>query len=158
MCHIRAQKSLGLAGGDLTSALGHDSQGKLAWKAKGGDILLDVARGLHFLHSNKVAHRSMQITPDFASCLLCLALLDATIYMQPRSGGLEGSTSGRNFSTALYPYADDGMQGSKGQEHPAESCLGRKNWRSATISYRKSPEIIKCAFMRLLQEYRQKRL
>ena len=44
-------------GGDLKVALGKDEDMQLGWYQRGGHILCDIARGLHFLHSNKVAHR-----------------------------------------------------------------------------------------------------
>ena len=56
-------------GGDLTTALGNDSEGKLSWKRKGAEVLLDVARGLHFLHSNRVAHRFVTL---FKRNIVCI--------------------------------------------------------------------------------------
>lgn len=51
------QACFGRTGGDLKDALGNDPVGEFGWYGKGGSILMDVARGLHFLHCNKVAHR-----------------------------------------------------------------------------------------------------
>lgn len=45
------------AGGDLRDALGNDGEMRWGWYGRGGHVLCDIARGLHFLHSNKVAHR-----------------------------------------------------------------------------------------------------
>lgn len=45
------------AGGDLKEALGNDPFGEFGWHRKGGRVLMDVARGLHFLHMHQVAHR-----------------------------------------------------------------------------------------------------
>jgi hypothetical protein len=50
------------AGGDLKEALGGDSTGQLGWYQQGGQFLCDIARGLHFLHSNKVAHRLVTLS------------------------------------------------------------------------------------------------
>lgn len=51
------ERYLKLAGGNLWEALLEDAEGNLGWYQHGKNILLDVIRGLHFLHSNKVAHR-----------------------------------------------------------------------------------------------------
>ena len=31
--------------------------GEFGWYNHGANVLMDIARGLHFLHTNKVAHR-----------------------------------------------------------------------------------------------------
>ena len=59
-----SNKLLALQGGDLRHALNWDDADELAWDKRGRGIMLDVARGLHFLHSTGVVHR--QVT---AMCL-----------------------------------------------------------------------------------------
>jgi len=44
-------------GGDLRKALTADGPERVNWWNKGKQIACDVARGLAFLHSNKVIHR-----------------------------------------------------------------------------------------------------
>ena len=48
---------MGPVGGDLRDALGDDHHGKFGWYGKGARIMVDIARGLHFLHNNNVIHR-----------------------------------------------------------------------------------------------------
>ena len=43
-----------MEGGDLSEAIKHDAAGDLTWYNKGQRIALDVARGLHYLHSHDV--------------------------------------------------------------------------------------------------------
>ncbi|KAK9811452.1 hypothetical protein WJX72_004105 [[Myrmecia] bisecta] len=49
-----------MEGGDVRQAISADKRGKLRWNNKGQLIALDVARGLHFLHSNKVMHSDLK--------------------------------------------------------------------------------------------------
>jgi len=44
-------------GGDLRKALTSEGSDRVTWWNKGKQIACDVARGLAFLHSNKVIHR-----------------------------------------------------------------------------------------------------
>ena len=44
-----------LEGGDLRKALSGPRAEELRWYKKGQVIALDIARGLHFLHSNRVS-------------------------------------------------------------------------------------------------------
>lgn len=41
----------------MASALKADPTGALRWYQMGSNILIDIARGLHFLHTNKIVHR-----------------------------------------------------------------------------------------------------
>ena len=47
-------------GGDLRAALTRDEDGALAWNKRGRQIALDIARGLHFLHSHDVMHSDLK--------------------------------------------------------------------------------------------------
>jgi disulfide bond formation protein DsbB len=47
----------GAAGGDLRHALSADETGEYSWWGKGRALALDIAHGLHFLHSSGVTHR-----------------------------------------------------------------------------------------------------
>ena len=42
-------------GGDLMRAIQNDTKNELRWSRKGGLLMLDIARGLTFLHANKVS-------------------------------------------------------------------------------------------------------
>lgn len=46
-----------LQGGDLRKALSADRSGRLLWYSQGKEVMMDVVRGLHFLHANNVVHR-----------------------------------------------------------------------------------------------------
>ena len=53
-----------MAGGDLRDALDKDKRTELIWYRKGYQIALDIARGLHFLHSHAVsAQGSLSMLP-----------------------------------------------------------------------------------------------
>jgi hypothetical protein len=45
------------SGGDLRHALSADETGEYSWWGKGRALALDIAHGLHFLHSSGVTHR-----------------------------------------------------------------------------------------------------
>ncbi|KAK9807895.1 hypothetical protein WJX72_012418 [[Myrmecia] bisecta] len=49
-----------MQGGDMRRALTNDKTDVLRWNNKGKGIALDIARGLHFLHSNNVIHRDIK--------------------------------------------------------------------------------------------------
>lgn len=44
-----------MAGGDLRAALDKDGRRDLVWDRKGQQVALDIARGIHFLHSHDVS-------------------------------------------------------------------------------------------------------
>ena len=53
-------------GGDLRHALSWDDDAdEYSWAGRGRGVMLDVARGLHFLHASGVLHRSVQPTSAF---------------------------------------------------------------------------------------------
>ena len=59
------QTTLYAQGGDLKQALINDETGLFEWGRKGKTVALDIARGLHFLHSCDVIHRcSLSNIPD----------------------------------------------------------------------------------------------
>ena len=47
-------------GGDLRNALNKDNNIKMGWNDRGKAIAVDIARGLAFLHANKVIHRDLK--------------------------------------------------------------------------------------------------
>lgn len=55
---LEEKKSAGapqyMAGGDLRAALDKDARRELVWERKGQQVALDIARGIHFLHSHDV--------------------------------------------------------------------------------------------------------
>jgi len=55
-----------LQGGDLKQALIDDEVGLFEWGRKGKTVALDIARGLHFLHSCDVVHRCRRLTLTMA--------------------------------------------------------------------------------------------
>ena len=52
-----------MQGGDLRKALTMDGPDRVTWWKKGKQIACDVARGLAFLHSNKVIHSEQSCIP-----------------------------------------------------------------------------------------------
>lgn len=49
-----------MAGGDLMRAIQSDTKNELRWSRKGGLLMLDIARGLTFLHANKLIHMDLK--------------------------------------------------------------------------------------------------
>jgi hypothetical protein len=54
-------------GGDLKQTLIDDEAGLFDWGRKGKTVALDIARGLHFLHSCDVIHRCCSQPQLFAT-------------------------------------------------------------------------------------------
>ena len=52
-----AQSTVTSPGGDLRAALDKDGRRELVWDRRGQSVALDIARGLHFLHSHGVSTR-----------------------------------------------------------------------------------------------------
>ena len=46
--------------GDLRHCLSTDREGALGWYQRGKSVAIDIARGMSFLHSNKVIHRDLK--------------------------------------------------------------------------------------------------
>ena len=51
---------VGLQGGDLRQALSAEPAYRVTWWNGGKPIAMDIARGLAFLHANKVIHRDLK--------------------------------------------------------------------------------------------------
>lgn len=62
---------LGSVGGDLRHALSSSEDGRFKWHGKGRSLALDIAHGLHFLHSSQVHHR------DITSCWTATSAMDS---------------------------------------------------------------------------------
>jgi len=58
-----------LQGGDLRAALSSDVSGDLRWYNRGQHIALDVARGLHYLHSHDVRRGISQLCHALLTCV-----------------------------------------------------------------------------------------
>ena len=56
--------------GDLRKALTLEGSERITWWNKGKQIACDMARGLAFLHSNKIIHRESLSTLEKYSMLL----------------------------------------------------------------------------------------
>ena len=52
-------------GGDLRQAITRDETAHYSWCGTGREVALDIARGLHFLHSSGVVHRSVSFPSSF---------------------------------------------------------------------------------------------
>ena len=50
-----------MQGGDLRQAFARDELDEYAWHDRGRQIALDIARGLHFLHTSGVIHRCLLV-------------------------------------------------------------------------------------------------
>lgn len=44
----------------MRTALQRDDCGELQWNRRGKEIMLDIVRGVHFLHANGVLHRDLK--------------------------------------------------------------------------------------------------
>ena len=55
-------------GGDLMRAVTNDKTNELRWSRKGGLLMMDIARGLAFLHANKVCQLPPLPPPPSSPC------------------------------------------------------------------------------------------
>ena len=81
--------------GDLRNSLNKDNRTKLMWNERGKAIAVDIARGLAFLHANKVIHR------DLKSKNVLLTRVSRRILMVPAARNL--LTNHRRSSSSLLP-------------------------------------------------------
>lgn len=72
-------------GGDLMRAISQDTKNELRWSRKGGLLMLDIARGLTYLHANRVCR--LLFCSAFAlsgqsllDCLVCCCWTRVAIY------------------------------------------------------------------------------
>lgn len=56
-CYVPFAAFVYLQGGDLRHALAADDDDEFRWDRRGREVAIDIARGLHFLHSADVVHR-----------------------------------------------------------------------------------------------------
>lgn len=77
-----------MQGGDLRHALSARDGDEWAWNAAGAAVALDVARGLHFLHSSNVVHRH-----DVLNVILGRNLLEIRFARMPSPLLERGSTT-----------------------------------------------------------------
>ena len=77
-------------GKDLRHCLVNDEVGQFAWHRKGKAVALDIARGLHFLHSSDVVHRHgiLQMVPAFGSMDTAHALRNCCSIVMRASCGM----------------------------------------------------------------------
>lgn len=75
-------------------AIGNDLARALDWYGRGTSILMDIARGLHFLHSNRVAHRcggnGLEVHAGFSLYeLYSCCLYDQEAVASPKGGSTQ---------------------------------------------------------------------
>lgn len=61
--HKQSVFNIASQGGDLMRAINNDHSNELRWSRKGGLLMLDIARGLTFLHANKVCCPHLFLPP-----------------------------------------------------------------------------------------------
>ena len=67
-----------MQGGDLMRAISTDTKNELRWSRKGGLLMLDIARGLAFLHANKVTWQHWTLQPSYAGLVVLTMLQQQT--------------------------------------------------------------------------------
>lgn len=72
-CFIHIPRDVGCAGGDMRHALTFCHTDELSWYNKGHVLAQDIARGLVFLHANRVVHSDLKsknilLTEDYSKC------------------------------------------------------------------------------------------
>lgn len=60
-----------MQGGDLMRAISMDAKNELRWSRRGGLLMLDIARGLTFLHANRVSCKTCLSHLGVWSCIIC---------------------------------------------------------------------------------------
>lgn len=66
---------IGVQGGDLMRAIAQDTKNELRWSRKGGLLMLDIARGLTYLHSNRVSRHTRLFGPE----CVCMSSAEASV-------------------------------------------------------------------------------
>ncbi|KAL0039658.1 hypothetical protein WJX77_004541 [Trebouxia sp. C0004] len=92
-----------MAGGDLMRAVNNDTTNELRWSRKGGLLMLDIARGLTFLHANRLIHmdlKSKNVLLNARKDLAKIADVGLSRIIQSTLGGA-GSTP---FGVGTFEY------------------------------------------------------
>ncbi|DBA93955.1 TPA: ubiquitin-protein ligase E3 Brl2 [Trebouxia sp. C0004] len=94
-----------MQGGDLRQALQGPWAASLIWYNKGAKIALDVIKGLHFLHQNRILHRDIKsgnilLSQDFKSAKICDVGL-AHIMTNTSLSSSTSSSGGQHVQTTL---------------------------------------------------------
>ena len=137
-------------GGDLTDAIRSSRNAEFGWFNRGRSVALDIARGLEFLHSNRIVHcdlksKNIMLTAvscnegSCVGCCCCCSSLQDSIAAHGQGVGKITTDGVACLLQGGEPKISDVglskmMHGGGGDERGADACFGTFAWAAPEVN------------------------